>query len=180
MPHMIAFLTDATTCGRRDAARSMTSVCLVPRRFDAAFDANTKAWHLLLEDLTATHVITTQWPLPPTIEEHKPMLGALARFHAGWWDDPRLGVPVGTWLDDSAMNQLLLKFAKLYESFADRLGDRLSPDRRDIYERFIASAPHPSRASLRAAISRSFTATPISGLFPSPRRRRRRPALRLG
>jgi hypothetical protein len=96
------------------------------------------------------------------------MLGALTRFHAGWWDDPRLGVSVGAWLDDSAMNQLLLKFAKLYESFADRLGDRLSPDRRDIYERFIAWAPRQLGASLRAAISRSFTATPISGTISFP------------
>ena len=25
-------------------------------------------------------------------------LAARARFHAAWWDDPRLGISVGTWL----------------------------------------------------------------------------------
>lgn len=37
----------------------------VLRCFEAAWDADTRAWHLLLEDLTDTHVIATAWPLPP-------------------------------------------------------------------------------------------------------------------
>jgi Ecdysteroid kinase-like family len=74
---------------------TMIRAHLFPRCFDADFAADTKAWHLLLEDLTDTHAVATQWPLPPTTEDCKRMLGVLARFHAGWWDDPRLGVSVG-------------------------------------------------------------------------------------
>src|SRR5690242_5250363 len=38
---------------------------LVPRCFEAEADPETQSWHLLLEDLTDTHVIATRWPLPP-------------------------------------------------------------------------------------------------------------------
>ena len=42
---------------------------LVPRCFEAHWEATTDEWHLLLEDLTDTHVIATIWPLPPTPEQ---------------------------------------------------------------------------------------------------------------
>jgi Ser/Thr protein kinase RdoA (MazF antagonist) len=35
----------------------------------------------------------------------------------------------------------LASFAEDFSSFADRLGDRLSPERRDLYERLFAAAP---------------------------------------
>jgi hypothetical protein len=61
------------------------------RCFEAAWDADTRAWHLLLEDLTDTHFIATAWPLPPTLEQCETIMRARARFHAAWWDEPRLG-----------------------------------------------------------------------------------------
>jgi hypothetical protein len=70
----------------------------VPRCFEAVWDADTRAWHLLLEDLTDTHVIATTWPLPPAIEQCERIVRARARFQAEWWDDPRLGISIGTWL----------------------------------------------------------------------------------
>jgi len=115
---------------------------LVPRCFEAAWEPDTKTWHLLLEDLTDTHVIATAWPLPPTMEQCRRILHALARLHAAWWDDPRLGVTVGTWLDADTANQLQQKFADRFKTFGDRLGDRLSRERRDLYEQFIDAAPH--------------------------------------
>jgi hypothetical protein len=42
---------------------------LVPRCFDAYWDDGQNSWHLLLEDLTDSHIIATMWPLPPTIEQ---------------------------------------------------------------------------------------------------------------
>src|SRR5262245_50791020 len=47
-----------------DVAPSMSGV-LVPRCFEATWDAETRTWHLLLEDLTDSHCIATVWPLPP-------------------------------------------------------------------------------------------------------------------
>jgi hypothetical protein len=71
----------------------------VPRCFEVLWDEDTKTWHLLLEDLTDSHVIATTWPLPPTFEQCESILRARARFHAAWWDDLPLGASVGNWLD---------------------------------------------------------------------------------
>ena len=65
----------------------------------------------------------------------------MARFHAEWWDDPRLGVSVGTWPTEETVKQQLQAAAKRFGSFADRLGDRLSRERRELYERYLEAAP---------------------------------------
>src|SRR6266571_867984 len=113
------------------------SAHLVPRCFDAVWDADTNAWHLLLEDLTHSHFSLSNWPLPPTLDQSKRIIAARARFHAQWWDDPRLGESIGAWLDPD--DRQLQAFAEEVARFADRVGDRLSTDRRDLYQRLIDS-----------------------------------------
>jgi hypothetical protein len=119
------------------------SVRLVPRCFDAAWDPDTKAWHLLLEDLTDSHAILPNWPLPPTFEQSQQIVAARAHFHAEWWDDPQLGVSIGTWLDPD--DPQLQRFAEEVARFADRVGDRLSAERRDLYRRLIDAGPRLNR-----------------------------------
>jgi Ecdysteroid kinase-like family len=113
------------------------STRLVPHCFDAVWDADANAWHLLLEDLTDSHFVLPNWPLPPTPDQSKQIIAARARFHAEWRDDPRLGVSIGTWLDPD--DRQLQVFAKEVARFADRVGDRLSTERRDLYQRLIDS-----------------------------------------
>ena len=120
----------------RDIAGAMTAR-LTPRCFEAAWDAQTNAWHLLLEDLTDTHQVATDWPLPPTIADSERIIAARARFHAVWWDDPRLGAGIGTWTDPG--DAQLHAFAEEFARFADRLGDRLPAERRKVYEQLIAA-----------------------------------------
>ncbi len=129
---------------------------LVARCFDAAFDPETRAWHLLLEDLTESHHVATTWPLPPTTRQCERMLHALARFHAAWWDHPDLGVAVGAWPDASGADAHVQKLAELFTAFGDRLGDRLSGERRDLYARLIDAAP---RLLLREYSRRNLTVT---------------------
>jgi hypothetical protein len=69
---------------------SAMSLRLVPRCFDAFWHEETRLWHLLLEDLTDSHIIASTWPLPPTLEQCQAIVRTRARFHAEWWDDPRL------------------------------------------------------------------------------------------
>ena len=114
---------------------------LTPRCFDAHWDEEKNAWHLLLEDLTDTHVIATTWPLPPTFEQCQAMVRTRARFHAEWWDDPRLGTTIGTWSDSDATEKYLQRLADEVKRFADRFGDRLPPERRELYDRLLANAP---------------------------------------
>jgi Phosphotransferase enzyme family len=114
---------------------------LVPRCFEAVWNENTNDWRLLLEDLTDSHQIATTWPMPPTKEQCERILRAWARFHAFWWDDPRLGVSIGSWGDDAAVDGFLRHFAERVSLFADRLGDRLPMERRELYERLLDRAP---------------------------------------
>jgi Ecdysteroid kinase-like family len=124
----------------RDVAAAMPAG-LVPHCFDAAWEAKTGAWHLLLEDLTDSHVIATRWPLPPTWAQCESIIRTRARFQAAWWDDPRLGSTIGTWRDAAAAKAGLDRFAEQFTGFADDLGDRLSRERRRLYERLIEAAP---------------------------------------
>ena len=138
--------SDLHTAGRQEVAfygqiAPLMSARLVPRCFDAAWHEDTKAWHLVLEDLSESHTAPTAWPLPPTMAQCEAILGALARFNGAWWDDPRLGISVGTWIDPATYAQRLQGFAAHFIAFADRVGDRLSGERRDLYRRVLDAAP---------------------------------------
>jgi hypothetical protein len=103
--------------GRQEVAfytqvASVMSAPPVPRCFEALWDEDTKAWHLLLEDLTDSHVIATTWPLPATFEQCESILRARARFHAAWWDDLRLGASVGNWLDTGGLDETICKSSR--------------------------------------------------------------------
>jgi thiamine kinase-like enzyme len=114
---------------------------LVPRCFEAVDATDTSAWHLLLEDLTDSHFIATEWPLPPTFAQYDGIVQAQARFHAVWWDDPRLGASVGSWSDTDALDRILRGFAEQFARFTDRFGEMMPPERRDLYERLLDQAP---------------------------------------
>jgi hypothetical protein len=139
-------MDDALQSGRQEVAfygriAPQMAARLVPRCFDAQHDTETRAWHLLLEDLTDTHTLATQWPIPPTREQCGAILRAHARLHASWWDDPRLGVSVGAWLDAEAMDRQMQHVARDFQRFADRVGDLLPPERRQLYEKLLEAAP---------------------------------------
>jgi Ecdysteroid kinase-like family len=132
--------------GRQEVAfytqvASVMSAPLVPRCFDARCDSGSKTWHLLLEDFTDSHIVATVWPLPPTFEQCESIVQARARFHAAWWDDPRLGSTVGSWLDSEGMTGLMQRFSEQFARFTDRVGDRLPRERRRLYERLVEAGP---------------------------------------
>ncbi len=114
---------------------------LIPRCFDAQFDPDTNRWHILLEDLAESHVLATEWPLPPTMEQCNRIMATRAAFHAAWWNDPRLGVSVGTWLGVADLNQYLQDFDNAFGGFSDFLGDRLPRERREFFREFIDAMP---------------------------------------
>jgi hypothetical protein len=114
---------------------------LVPRCFETYRADTTAPLHLILEDLTDSHVLATEWPLPPSDAQNRTIVGSLGRLHAAWWDDPRLGVSVGARFDVAAMDRFIQRVVGHFEIFADRLGDELSGEHRAFYERLIAAAP---------------------------------------
>ena len=118
-----------------------TPAGLLPRCYEAVVEP-AGHWHLLLEDLTASHEPLADWPLPPPLEKWDAVVAAHARFHAAWWDHERLGVSVGTFADDSGVfDRFMAALPTDFATFADRLGDRLSAERRGVYERLIVAVP---------------------------------------
>lgn len=152
-PASIIFKTDLPNrpgagweSGRKEVAfytnvAPATPAGLLLHCFEAHHDTETGAWHLLLEDLTESHVMATQWPLPPTIRQSEAIVRVHASFQAAWWDDPRLGVTVGTWPNPEFVEDWLKNLAISYAKFADLLGDRLSAERRAFYDRLLDQAP---------------------------------------
>jgi hypothetical protein len=122
-----------------DVAPSLP-VGLVPRCFEAHHPDAAAPWHLVLEDLTETHTLASEPPLPPSEGQCRTMVGSIAGFHAAWWEDPRLGVSVGAWPDDAAVDRFIQQMARCFEVFADRLGDAISGEQRAFYEKLIAAA----------------------------------------
>lgn len=124
-----------------DQVASAVPLVVAARCFEAFADAATHDWHLLLEDLSDSHVIATAWPLPPTMEQCEQILQAHARFHAAWWDDPRLGASVGTWTDAEATERHLETLGERFARFIDFVGDGLSRERRALFERLLHAGP---------------------------------------
>lgn len=138
--------SEAMDSGRREVAfyttvAPATPAGLLPRCFEARAAPDGSSWHLLLEDLTDTHFIATQWPLPPSVAQTEAIMRCRARFQAAWWDDPRLGNGVGERPSNADIDQWRNWIATQYEAFADALGDRLSPHRRSLYEKLFAAVP---------------------------------------
>jgi len=121
----------------RDVARYLPGG-LVPRCYSAVWDDDTSRFSLLLEDLTATHAMISEWPVPPTDEQSRRIVQVYARLHACLWDHPDLGTTIGTFID-APLTDWFNRYQERFAAFADDLGDRLSPRRRRIYERAIAS-----------------------------------------
>ncbi len=115
---------------------------LVPRCFEAVEATDTSPWYLLLEDLTDSHFIATEWPLPPTFGQCESMVRALAAIHAAWWDHPRLGVSIGRWRNPEDWSPLLQGLADQFARFTDSHGEMMSPERRGLYQRLLDRAPN--------------------------------------
>ena len=145
-----SFATTLWNAGRQEVAfytqvAPLMPAGLTPRCFEGSWNEETHGWHLLLEDLTDSHHIATEWPLPPTFEQCRSIVRALASMHAQWSDNPLLGRSVGTFLDVEATDRNLQQFAGHYARFADLLGDRLPSARRELYRRLIEQAPSLTR-----------------------------------
>src|SRR2546422_2292346 len=104
-----------------DVVAAPTPRGLLPRCYEAAADPGGR-WHVMLEDLTASHEPLGEWPLPPPMERWHAVVAAHARFHAVWWDQERLGVSVGAVaVDCGALERPLAAFPKDLAGFADSM-----------------------------------------------------------
>jgi hypothetical protein len=150
---------DAMDVGRREVefytqVAAVMPARLVPRCFGAEWRVDTSDWHILLEDLGDSHVIATQWPLPPTVAQCESIMRARARFHAAWWDDPRLGASVGARLKVEHADREAQRLAEQFKRFAEQMGDSLPRKSFELVERLLEAAP---RLLARAAVRDNLT-----------------------
>ena len=89
--------------------------------------------HILLQDLSATHESRPPSQMPPIGRECEAIIDGLADLHAFWWNSPQLETTFGGWSED-ALRQSYHEEIERYPDFAHFMGDRLSPQRRAVYE----------------------------------------------
>jgi hypothetical protein len=116
--------------------------------YNAVFSENTGKSHILLDDLSETHV-QTDWPLPPSKSHCEAVLDRLATFHAAWWDHPQLGNGIGKFPTRDSIDEYIQSMEKRFAGFVDFLDDRLSKDRRCLYEKVLSTAPGLWKARIR-------------------------------
>jgi len=93
--------------------------------------------YVLLADLSATHAPLDGQPSWAHVEA---MVEVMARLHAAWWDHPDLAVVAGQTPEESFAEDFGDN-AACYEDLVDRLGEQLTAEHRQLFERFLAEAP---------------------------------------
>lgn len=120
-------------------ARAMTN-SQAPKCYDSFYHPQLGKSHLLLEDLSETHV-QPKHPLPPSKHQAEEDVDCLATFHAYWWNDSRLGQSIGRIPTHEHLQKHARNLNKEVVNFMNFLGDRLSARRREIYERVLEFLP---------------------------------------
>lgn len=103
---------------------------LTPHCYDAQFDSQDGAYHVLLEDVSRTHT-APHFPLPPTQRHAKLMVECLARLHAAWWENPHLA-EVATIPTPEVIHHYINHCQGGLDRLMNFMGDRLPSARRDL------------------------------------------------
>lgn len=105
----------------------------VAQCYDAGFDTDSGAFHLLLSD--ANPAVVGDELRGASVEQAMLALAELGRLHGAALGDEDLAQ--AAWLNREApMNQALI--AQLYAGFVDRYGDEIAPEHRAVCERLVA------------------------------------------
>ena len=121
----------------REIAPAMNELVSVPC-YDAAYDPETRSSHLLLRDMSETHIVC----LDPGNERNcERAVESLAHLHAFWWDHPRLGDDVGRFLTREEREEEWSDAERRTGEFIQMLGDRLRKPWRETYESVVRSLP---------------------------------------
>ncbi len=112
----------------------------VLRCFYAEYDPQSDRACFLLEELAETH-FQPEWPVPPALPLCEAVVECLARFHAGWRHNLVLKTELQPLLAEgnSWKSRIALAVERLPQ-FIAFLGDRLSPERKAIYQQVLRAS----------------------------------------
>jgi thiamine kinase-like enzyme len=123
------------------------------RCYDGAHDPAQNRYHLLLDDLSATH--KPAYDLQPTLAHGRALAEALAILHAHWWGEPRLA-QIGASFHDAAHLRRFIAIAQPGISHVlANFGARLKPHWPEQIGQIFARLP--DRLAARAADKTHFT-----------------------
>jgi aminoglycoside phosphotransferase (APT) family kinase protein len=108
--------------------------------YHAVHNPSTGRGHVLLQDLSQTHFVPPR-RYPPDEHVCEQAIDVLARLHAHWWMDPRLGGEVGRFPNYVAPGGWADTAGRSLNRFLAFLGDDLPRARRRQYERLLAYVP---------------------------------------
>ena len=136
--------------------------------FDAAYTTAPERSHLLLADMSLTH-FTNQAQMPPSEELCCAVVEAYARFHAFWWEHPRLGKQIGRGLTDTDIEQFIQQAQRKFETMRAPVGDELTAHQLDILR--TVSRAWPARRRTRVLAGEGVTIVhrdphPLNYLYP--------------
>lgn len=125
----------------RDIAPQMNDPAPI-RCYFAAFDPDQGLGNFLLEDLSVSHYSHPPSQLPIRLHHAEAIVDIFARMHGFWWGSDQLrSIPCGYPTPDSIRRSTQWR-EETFPKFVDFLGDRLSDERRQIYEKVM---PHLER-----------------------------------
>ena len=117
---------------------------------------------LVMEDLTDTHFQPAS-PNAPSEAQSISAVECLARFHAHWWNHPKLGREVGRVFDAQWLKIFLRELESSVARFVEFLGDDLSSERGQVYRKLLSSSSKIWEPLMIRRGSPSLTETPIGG-----------------
>jgi hypothetical protein len=132
--------------GRRETAFYIDVAPRSPRDsvaqcFDAIGRDGDGPCHVLIEDLSETHHVVGEWPVPPSRGDCERLLSAYARFHAAWWDHGELGTRIGRFMTEAEVDAMRAALATHWATLRAMLGDRLTAECADRFARLLDAIP---------------------------------------
>lgn len=112
---------------------------IAPLCYSAEFDSEKGAYHILLEDVSATH-ISLSMAFPPISDHALQMGNALARLHAHWWERSDLNAVSDLPTETVIMRYVDKCMAGLAPMF-DFMGDRITLQQRHLIENLVEQLP---------------------------------------
>ncbi len=107
--------------------------------YAGAYDAAQHRYHLLLHDMSETHVAAHD--LQPTLAHGQALAAALAILHAHWWGNERLQA-IGTTFHDAAHLRRFVEFGLPgIPHVLATFGDRLKPHWPELIQQLFAELP---------------------------------------
>jgi hypothetical protein len=116
-----------------------TPLKITPVCYSAGFDSEKGAYHILLEDVSATHT-GLSLSYPPVTKHALSMAKTLARLHAYWWEKSNLNT-VGDLPTEAVIKRYVDACLPGLSPMFDFLGDRLTNQQRELIDTLTEQYP---------------------------------------